>query len=114
MSSQVARHYARLISQWPKDPLRPTVNLADTLKARANKTTRSPFIDEARELKNIKALYSLLGNRYSQKYPTTEAFFKPKSSPKHYENLIQELDQAPKRTSFGSWLNKWKGFIRLS
>ena len=47
-------------------------------------------------------------------YPLSEKMLKPHSNPKYYENLLKELDEAPKRSWFQSRLNKWKGFLRFS
>ena len=39
---------------------------------------------------------------------------RPASNPDYYDNLVKELDEAPNRSRFQSWLNKWKGFLRFS
>ena len=51
--------------------------------------------------------------RFGQ-YPISERMLKPASSPAHYDNLIKELDEAPKRSWIKRYLNSWKGFIRFS
>lgn len=47
-------------------------------------------------------------------YPLSERMLKPASNPAYYDALIKEIDEAPKRSWFGRFVNKWKGFIRLS
>lgn len=39
---------------------------------------------------------------------------RPASNPDYYDNLVKELDEAPNRSRFQSWVNKWKGFLRFS
>lgn len=49
-----------------------------------------------------------------KQYPLSEKMLKPHSNPKYYENLLKELDEAPRRSWLQSKLNKWKGFLRFS
>ncbi|KAJ9666018.1 hypothetical protein H2201_003929 [Coniosporium apollinis] len=133
-TSNIAKHYARIISLWPKDLLRPTVSFQAALQKRIPQDpassssssthptppreasvplSKSP-IDPKAEERNINALYSLLDNRYSKKYPVSDSLLKPKSNPTYYDDLIRELEQAPDRNWFQRTLNKWKGFLRLS
>ena len=77
-TKQVSKHYARILSQWPADKLRPEVQFQKILQQRVNSApaarpveqntaqvqsaqpARSPEADE------VNALYSLLENRYSK------------------------------------------------
>jgi len=65
----IARHYARIIQQWPHDPLRPTVSFTKLLEKRAaNAAAKSGTVTEQQaELRNVNALYSLLDDRYTKK-----------------------------------------------
>ena len=47
-------------------------------------------------------------------YPLSERILKPASSPRYYDELIKELDEAPNRSWFGRLVKRWKGLIRLS
>ena len=47
-------------------------------------------------------------------YPLSERILKPASSPRYYDELIKELDEAPNRSWFGRLVKRWKGFVRLS
>ena len=58
------------------------------------------------------SLKPLLDNSFMKAYPVTERITRPQSNPDYYTNLLEELDEAPKRTFLSSYLNSWKGFIR--
>ncbi|OCL10446.1 hypothetical protein AOQ84DRAFT_387513 [Glonium stellatum] len=133
---RIAKHYARIISLWPKDILRPTVAFQNTLQYRASQfspaktepvesefksraastlaSSSATLLDPKAELLNINALYSLLENRYSKRYPTSPALLRPASNPTYYEDLMAELEQAPGRSWFSRVIKKWKGLIRFS
>ena len=97
----------------------------------------APRLDEKAELEQVNVLYSFLENRYDKKvrmgcsrgavvskfliltsirlqYPITEHLTKPVSKPSYYEDLMTELQEAPRRSWFSSIVNKWKGFLRFS
>ncbi|KAF2399843.1 hypothetical protein EJ06DRAFT_530633 [Trichodelitschia bisporula] len=112
--SVIAKHYARIAAQWPKDPLRPTVSFQKLLEARAVATEKLPVGQEAVELRNVNALYSLLDDRYAKKYPIPPRLLNPTSNPTHYQDLITELEEAPNRTWLQRLVNRWKGVVRFS
>jgi len=66
-SQNVAKHYARLLSRWPKDPLRPENTFHKLLSARAAKANSLSDTEVNAELRNVNALYSLLDDRYKKK-----------------------------------------------
>ncbi|KAI4206396.1 MAG: hypothetical protein LQ346_001105 [Caloplaca aetnensis] len=76
--------------------------------------------NEDAELEQVNVLYSFLENRYSKKmlkssqYPLSDRLMKPLSDPEHYEKIVKELEEAPKRSWFGRLVNRWKGMIRWS
>ncbi|KAK3081796.1 hypothetical protein LTS18_002645 [Coniosporium uncinatum] len=111
----IARHYARIIQQWPHDPLRPTVSFTKLLEKRAAKAAAKPgtVTEQQAELRNVNALYSLLDDRYTKKYPVSSAVLRPTSDPDYYDRLIAELHEAPRRSWFGRFINRWKGFLRF-
>ncbi|KAE8449977.1 hypothetical protein EG329_007116 [Mollisiaceae sp. DMI_Dod_QoI] len=129
MSKSIAyKHFIRALSRWPKDNLRPDCQFQDVMRKRIDKrflpasSSNTPKaaqavansgIDERMELEQANVLYSLLENRYSRKYPITGSLMTPASNPHHYENLINELEEAPERSWFGRMTNKWKGFLRF-
>ncbi|KAH8687278.1 hypothetical protein BGZ60DRAFT_425193 [Tricladium varicosporioides] len=121
------RHYIRALSQWPKDALRPDCQFQTILERSINRRflgaeqkdkegkvvkIEPEKIDKTRELEQVNALYSLLGNRYSQKYKLSKEFMRPQSDPDHYTNLVKELEEAPKRSWWGNLVNKWRGAVR--
>ncbi|KAF2144454.1 uncharacterized protein K452DRAFT_284773 [Aplosporella prunicola CBS 121167] len=108
-ATTIAKHYARITRTWPKDALRPTVQFQAALQQRA----ANPLPKSDDDLRDINALYSLLGDRYAKRYPANPAVFKPASNPAYYDDLIAELSQAPSRSWFQRWLNSWKGSLRL-
>ncbi|OJD35642.1 cytochrome b pre-mrna-processing protein 6 p07253 [Diplodia corticola] len=110
MASTIAKHYARIAGAWPKDVLRPTVQFQEALKTRAAAASAAPA---AQELKDVNALYSLLENRYANKYPVSPALLKPRSNPSYYDDLMVELSRAPDRSWFERFTTRWKGFLRL-
>ncbi|KAA6409075.1 MAG: hypothetical protein FRX48_07419 [Lasallia pustulata] len=136
MSKSVAyKHYQRALAQWPVDLLRPEVSFQSAMIRRIDKrfdqsTTRpqdnvlangalatvpaAPRLDEKSELEQANVLYSFLENRYARKYPITERLTKPVSNPSYYEDLMTELQEAPRRSWFSSIVNKWRGFLRFS
>ncbi|KZF24553.1 hypothetical protein L228DRAFT_245517 [Xylona heveae TC161] len=132
MSNPIAyRHYLRILRRWPKDLLRPEVTFQNAMRKRleqrfgpsavaanpqdkaAEKSITPSQLNETAELAQVNALYSLLENRYSKKYPTSPSLMRPASNPGYYEDLIAELEAAPKRSWLASYLNKWKGFLRF-
>ncbi|KAK0516983.1 hypothetical protein JMJ35_000138 [Cladonia borealis] len=133
--SIIYKHYQRILTQWPVDRLRPEVSFQKIIQhridtqlkppttppqdnvvsnqAQATIPTSVPF-DEQGQLEQVNVLYSLLENRYKKKYPLSEKMMRPASNPDYYDKLVKELDEAPNRSRFQSWLNKWKGFLRFS
>ncbi|KAI9680795.1 MAG: hypothetical protein M1817_004235 [Caeruleum heppii] len=131
--SMAYRHYCRALSRWPKDFLRPEVSFQKAMQRRIDRRflgkldeaannkeativppSAAVTVNETTELEQVNALYSLLENRYSKKYPVTDSFMHPTSKPSHYDDLLAELDAAPRRSWLASKLNKWKGFLRFS
>lgn len=73
-----------------------------------------PVFDEEKELRQIRALDALLTNKYANAYPTPRAVRYPQSNPDHYNNVIQELNEAPDRTWAASFVKRIKGALRFS
>ncbi|KAL5395144.1 hypothetical protein PMIN06_000419 [Paraphaeosphaeria minitans] len=133
--STIAKHYTRILALWPKDLLRPNLPFTRTIERRATPygvKPVSPPIEEARkgdssaaakpapvvkstpqaELPQINALFSLLENRYSNKYPVSPGVFKPTSNPEHYDRLMEEIERAPRKSWFQAKMDEWKMKIR--
>jgi cytochrome b pre-mRNA-processing protein 6 len=60
----------------------------------------------------VNALYSLLDDRYKKKYPIPRDALHPSANPSYYEDLVRELEEAPKRNWWQRTVNRWRGFIR--
>ncbi|KAF3939248.1 hypothetical protein ABW19_dt0203280 [Dactylella cylindrospora] len=134
MSKRAAQKalYAKIIPQWPKDPLRPEADFPKFLQARLESDFGNhpipkleqpiikdgskppivgPVAPHADPEKQWRVLQSLLSNKYQKKYPVKK-LTEPGFDPQYYQKLITELDEAPKRSWLSSYLNSWKGFIR--
>ncbi|KAH0263371.1 hypothetical protein KCU91_g12768, partial [Aureobasidium melanogenum] len=121
---QASKHYARILSQWPVDRLRPEISFQSVLKKRLEaapvatineaNTARTQAPKPRNEAREINALYSLLENRYSSAYPLSNAMMHPASAPDHYTTLVKELDEVPDRTFFQRVASRFRGMIRLS
>jgi cytochrome b pre-mRNA-processing protein 6 len=129
------KHWARIIQRWPVDKIRPeSVSFQTKMQRRIDRilkpslndaatsvkgndalVTAAPPIEfsEQQQLKQANALYSLLENRYSTAYPMPEHFRYPASRKSHYDDLLNELEAAPGRSKFASYLQKLKGRFRL-
>ncbi|THW45624.1 hypothetical protein D6D22_03457 [Aureobasidium pullulans] len=120
---QASKHYARILSQWPVDRLRPEISFQSVLKRRLEaapvaqvnqaNTAQTQAPKARNELREINALYSLLENRYSSTYPLSNAMMHPASAPEHYTTLVKELDEVPDRTFFQRIASRFKGMVRL-
>jgi cytochrome b pre-mRNA-processing protein 6 len=110
------KHYLRLIRRWPTDSLR-SITAPDAFR----RHLESRFVgqnnavpDEKTELSQINALYSLLENRYSKKYETSDEMLKPAFNPSYYADLQAEMEAAPKRTWLQrKWL-RWSRIVRMT
>ncbi|KAF2827498.1 hypothetical protein CC86DRAFT_369609 [Ophiobolus disseminans] len=129
----ILNHYTRLLTLWPRDLLRPNLPFTRTIEhhgapfglkplerspqetAPKNATpvpapTSPP--NPAAEQAQVNALFSLLENRYSKKYPFSEGVLKPASAPEHYKRLMAEIERAPGKTWWQAKVDEWKGKIR--
>ncbi|KAK4160501.1 cytochrome B pre-mRNA-processing protein 6 [Cladorrhinum sp. PSN259] len=119
-SSPAARVFQTALQRWPKDPLRPECQLQDVLAKRLEKGTIAPssaikgVTKTQAELKQANALYSLLEDRYKNKYRTSAGVLEPKSNPTYYKDLVKELEEAPSRTFLQRLSKKLSGMIRFS
>jgi cytochrome b pre-mRNA-processing protein 6 len=125
------RHYARLIALWPKDLLRPEQQFTKAIEfrgaiygmersqpesAKSSKNSQvTPLpkpLDPKAELAKVNALYTLLENRYSKKYPISPAVLKPASNPDHYDLLMADIEAAPNKSWLQAKIDQWKMKIR--
>ncbi|KAH7346005.1 hypothetical protein BKA66DRAFT_478502 [Pyrenochaeta sp. MPI-SDFR-AT-0127] len=137
MATTIAKQYTRLRSLWPKDALRPNLpftraiehhglpygvqpsalaaeNLQPSASVLAKPTTTSTSAPQnlQREQAQVNALYSLLEDRYSNKYALSSGVLKPTSAPEHYSNLMEEIARAPQKSWWQAKLDEWKMKVR--
>ncbi|KAK5049345.1 hypothetical protein LTR84_004274 [Exophiala bonariae] len=126
------KHWARIIKEWPVDRVRPNnvsfqkimqsridrVHAPSTTTIKANDALVSPVqppvYSEEKELRQVKALDSLLKNKYLNAFPIPPNVRHPRSNPAHYDELVKELEEAPTRSWTDSLMKKIKGSIRFS
>lgn len=98
------------LAKWPKDPLRPQMQLGEVL---TKAFQAKPPTNSSQLVKQSEAAQSLLMNRYTTKYRLDRRVMRPKVNPTYFEDLIKDLEEAPNR----SWLQrKWlriAGMIRF-
>lgn len=62
---------------------------------------------------SVNALYSLLNNRYSKRYPLPMKLRYPASDPEHYDAVAREFEEAPTRTWWERVQKRLSGMIRF-
>lgn len=128
------KHWSRIIQKWPVDKVRPeTVSFqhlmkkrldkyqnpgkaAESAKIQGNEANVQPVNltwNEAKEMKQANALYSLLENRYQHSTPLPERLRFPASSVNHYDQIVAESERAPSRGFITKMQDKVKGMFRL-
>lgn len=90
-TQNIPKQYARIIAQWPNDAVRPTVKVADALRYNIKHAEKSAA-DANAELRNINALNSLLGNRYTKKVCLLRRSMTTSSS---LSALVPSLEELP-------------------
>ncbi|KAI0880872.1 uncharacterized protein GGS22DRAFT_192707 [Annulohypoxylon maeteangense] len=104
-----SRLILRALSQWPKDTLRPQIQLQDVLRKRFEQSE----LPDHEQVKQANALYSLMHDRYKNKYPINGSLLNPKSHPNYFTDLVKELEEAPSRSYFERLWLRLKGVVRL-
>ncbi|KAI1442523.1 hypothetical protein F5Y02DRAFT_420907 [Annulohypoxylon stygium] len=104
------RHILRALSQWPKDVLRPQMQLQEVLQKRFEQPSN---LSEQDQLKQANALYSLVSDKFKNRYPIHGSLLNPKSHPTYFHDLVKELEEAPSRSYFERFWLRMKGIVRL-
>ncbi|KAL4776343.1 hypothetical protein BDW60DRAFT_82319 [Aspergillus nidulans var. acristatus] len=124
-TSTTTSRLAHLIKHWPTDPIRPaSVSVQTYLQSRLSSQPQaqdsSPSTTTAASAKasaipqsSLNALDSLLENRYAKRYPLSEKLRHPASNPDHYDNLLQEFEEAPNRDVIGRIRKRLSGLLRF-
>ncbi|KAL4821720.1 hypothetical protein BDW67DRAFT_149369 [Aspergillus spinulosporus] len=112
-----------LIKHWPTDPIRPaSVSVQTYLQSRlssqpqdssSSTNTAANAKTSAIPQSSLNALDSLLENRYAKRYPLSEKLRHPASNPDHYDNLLQEFEEAPNRDVIGRIRKRLGGLLRF-
>ncbi|KAH7317152.1 hypothetical protein B0I35DRAFT_479919 [Stachybotrys elegans] len=116
MSRPLARQiYADVFARWPKQDLRPDWQLQDVLRKAVDE--RYPQFNaaaEREELLKARALQFLEQGRFQKRYKLQGSMLKPKSHPTYFEDLLREIEEAPKRSWFERLGKRLSGMIRLN
>lgn len=70
------------------------------------------ILDMRVELANVNALYLLMENKFSKKYPISQEVLRPKSNPEHYDRLMEEIERAPQKSWWSAKLDEWRMKVR--
>ncbi|KAG5920615.1 hypothetical protein E4U42_006144 [Claviceps africana] len=115
MSRSMARRiYADAFAKWPKQDLRPDYQLQDILRVAVDERYKKlePAM-EAEEILKARALQFLVQNKYNDRFKLQGPLLKPKSQPTYFNDLIREIEEAPRRTWLERLGKRLSGMIRL-
>ena len=109
MSRQtLTNHYARLLTLWPTDRLRPELpHFQQLLRKRI---AAQPSHDSRRE---VNAAYLLIDDSFAKQYALGEGIMRPRSNEGHYVDLERELAEAPDRTWWQGVVKRVRGMVRM-
>ena len=111
---QALQIYQQVFANWPKQALRPDYQLQNVLrKAVDERYPRFSAGQEVEELHKARALQMLLGDKLKQRYPIKGFLLQPKSQPTYFEDLVTEIEEAPKRSWFQRIGKRISGLIRM-
>lgn len=133
MKQLAFKHWIKIISQWPKDKLRPQevtfqtlmrkrldkyenpAKAAESAKVKGNAANVQPIDltwNEAKEARQVNALYSLMDDKFARKYKLPQNLRRPLSQPDHYDMVVEESEKAPSRGIFEKISIKLRNLIR--
>lgn len=115
MSRSLARRiYSDVFAKWPKQDLRPDYQFQDVLAKVVDERfkTYNPAT-ESEELLKARALQFLVQNKFRDRYKLKGPMLEPKSQPTYFEDLVREIEEAPKRTWLERLGKRLSGMIRL-
>ncbi|PNP46152.1 hypothetical protein TGAM01_v200262 [Trichoderma gamsii] len=115
MSRSLARRiYSDVFAKWPKQDLRPDYQFQDVLAKVVDERfkTYTPST-ESEELLKARALQFLVQNKFRDRYKLKGPMLEPKSQPTYFEDLVREIEEAPKRTWLERLGKRLSGMIRL-
>jgi len=108
------RIYTEALAKWPKQELRPDHQLQDVIRPgiEARYKNYKPSM-EAEELFKARSLQVLQQNRFMDRYKLKGPMLEPNSQPTYFEDLLREIEEAPKRTWLERVGKRLSGMIRL-
>ncbi|KXL47048.1 hypothetical protein M433DRAFT_592 [Acidomyces richmondensis BFW] len=108
---QISAHYARLLTLWPADALRPAEHTFQSLlRTRISDAPAGPARNESSE---VNAAYRLLNNDFARRWPLGEKIMQPTSQPGYFRELEKELEEAPGRSWWERLGKRLKGMVRF-
>ncbi|CAK7562627.1 MAG: hypothetical protein SEPTF4163_000475 [Sporothrix epigloea] len=131
------KQYKAAFARWPKDLLRPDVQLQDVLggqhlvdrlsgrrsaaspvtdiaiKQATGRSPADPSTSDLAQLRQVNALLALLENRFQKQHILKGTLTAPRSNPTYYTELITELEEAPKRSFLGRVRKRLGGMFRM-
>ncbi|KAK1254786.1 hypothetical protein MKX08_008781 [Trichoderma sp. CBMAI-0020] len=113
-ASTQRRIYSDVFAKWPKQDLRPDYQFQDVLAKVVDERfkTYNPAT-ESEELLKARALQFLVQNKFRDRYKLKGPMLEPKSQPRYFEDLVREIEEAPKRTWLERLGKRLSGMIRL-
>ncbi|KAI8987283.1 NADH ubiquinone oxidoreductase subunit NDUFA12-domain-containing protein [Mycotypha africana] len=91
--------YLQVVRAWPKDELRPNRGMKEILAKRVEEGFKGPNANELdikKAQRELKALQSILDNKFKNDYPLPQQLFRPVDNPQYYERLISSLEAQKK------------------
>ncbi|UNI15572.1 hypothetical protein JDV02_002096 [Purpureocillium takamizusanense] len=114
MSRSLARRvYSDAFAKWPKQDLRPDYQLQDVLRRAVEERYAGAKTNEAEELLKARALQFLVQNKFRDRYKLKGPMLEPQSQPTYFEDLVREIEEAPRRTWLERLGKRLSGIIRL-
>ncbi|KND85975.1 hypothetical protein TOPH_09279, partial [Tolypocladium ophioglossoides CBS 100239] len=108
------RIYGDVFAKWPKQELRPDYQFQDVLRKVVDERYARPTPPpDAEELLKARALQFLVQNKFHDRYKLKGPMLEPTSQPTYFEDLVREIEEAPKRTWLERIGKRLSGIIRL-
>ncbi|KAL2009848.1 hypothetical protein VTN00DRAFT_5655 [Thermoascus crustaceus] len=115
---------SRLINHWPPDPVRPAaVSVQNYLQNRLPPSDAQSQQKQQQQQEggkpaqiseaSVNALFSLLEDRYARRYPLPQKLRHPASDPDHFDNVVREFEEAPRRNWIGRLKKRVTGLFRF-
>ncbi|KOS22464.1 hypothetical protein ESCO_002317 [Escovopsis weberi] len=115
MSRSVARKiYSDVFAKWPRQDLRPDYQFQDVLgKVVADRFKTYDPSTEHDEMLKARALQFLVQDKFRDRYKLKGPMLQPKSQPTYFQDLVREIEEAPKRSWLERLTKRISGMIRL-